>query len=158
MWVPPPETLTTRRAPVSTGSLVLSTLLDKEWVYRDPVRSWFAAVLVGLLLDGNPDTKALALRYRVGLNRGRDEQGPGDDGQDEDEADGEGAITLLPCLVHSLMTWTREVVDQRVLAGLYGLLILWLADHQPSCEAYLSDSSHVSFVSGRCRPFLPSIY
>ena len=117
----------------SAGTLLLQALFDWESSRKDPLRSFYASVILSHVLRKNDACKNLALRVHVPESH---------DGDTSDEA-----ISLLHKLVYSLTTAARTGADVRVQIGFLCLLATWLYNHSSSVAEFLKESSGLGFVS-----------
>lgn len=115
---------------VSTGSLILAALLDRESTHRDPLKLWFASLLLSLTLSENETTKSLAIKYTFSAELCPEFEG----------------TSLMHYVVGLLIKLSKDSVDLRILAALYMLLIDWMLDSPASVSHFLAESSHLQYL------------
>ncbi|KAJ1908683.1 Vesicle-mediated ER to Golgi transport protein, partial [Tieghemiomyces parasiticus] len=115
----------------SAGSILTGALLaGTEPAARDPFRTWYAAVILGQLLHGNPLCKSLALKVRFG-----------------EQDHGEDPVTLLQEITQALVAAVEDPqVDRRVAIGYLMLLCRWVSDSPDSVSQFLEESSSLHFL------------
>ncbi|KAG9304100.1 hypothetical protein G9A89_006010 [Geosiphon pyriformis] len=113
----------------STGTLLLSALLEWEESAADPYVVWFASVIFSHILKDNEKAK----EYARAIDTGDDEH--------EDET-----LGLLHAITGNLMMATRHKGDPRVLIGYLCLLCIWLWDSPKSIRDFLSEGSHLQIL------------
>lgn len=112
----------------SIGSLILTCLLDKESMVRDPFKSFFASLLLASCLYRNEDCKQLVNVYLL------DERFPQVDG-----------MSLISAIMYMLMQH-HNTFDDFILCGFYTLLLVWFDCSPQSVKLFLDDSIHLQFL------------
>lgn len=112
----------------SIGSLILTCLLDKESMVRDPFKSFFASLLLVSCLYRNEDCKQLVNTYIL------DERFPQVDG-----------MSLISAIMYMLMQY-HNTFDDFILCGFYTLLLVWFDCSPSSVKLFLNESIHLQFL------------
>lgn len=131
--VPPEDNANTNFAdkPHSAGSLLLEVIENWEKSLTDPYKVWFACDILSHIIRNNDRAKMIAGSIVFG-----------------DEANGEDPVPLLHHVVAQLLMATKNpATNARIPVGYLCLLCTWLYDSPASVSLFLTESTHVQFVS-----------
>jgi hypothetical protein len=117
--------------PYSAGSLLLEVIENWEQAHPDPYKVWFACAIMSYAIQNNEKSKEIAGGIVFG-----------------EEENGEEPVPLLHHIVaHLLMSAKNPSTNARIPIGYLCLLCIWLYESPKSVSLFLSESTHVQFVS-----------
>lgn len=115
----------------SAGSLLLEVIENWEQSLADPYKVWFACDILSFIIRNNEHAKEIASSIAYG-----------------DETKGEDPVPLLHHIIAQLLMATKNPqTNARIPIGYLCLLCTWLYDSPVSVSLFLTESTHVQFVS-----------
>ncbi|KND03311.1 uncharacterized protein SPPG_02358 [Spizellomyces punctatus DAOM BR117] len=125
---PPPDNPNAQSTdkPESAGSLLISSILDRDVSRKDPFATWFAATLLSHILHGNSQCQQWALATKL----------------DDDEE----SISLLHRCMFALFNASSEGSDVRISIGILSLLCIWVHECPEAVKELLTEGSNIQFL------------
>ncbi|KAJ1674470.1 Vesicle-mediated ER to Golgi transport protein, partial [Spiromyces aspiralis] len=125
----------------SAGSLIVAAMTGrKDSVEADPLRTWFAASLLSVLLHNNDDCKQLALGYKLKQQANSDGEGVEED-----------AMPLLDELAYQCSNYSKKLGTQlsnlaQVVVAYLSILAVWLYRHPHTVARFLDEGANYQFL------------